>query len=390
MQRYVLAFLVIASASAPAWAQGEIALAFRDADATTMPILQGSQQWVSILPQAARGLLGLPEDLTGEMFYGAAILAGRAYVMAVPAETADKLYLDTDYDGDLADETPVEGVADGADHVFGPMSVTVGDGPDARPVCILVRFEGLERRLICLPGGCWSGEIDLGGATRRVAFVDGDYDGLMAARPFSLAASRSRRFDRFAIDRDSDGRFGAGEIQPVPRLVECDGVWYAAETNSQKLTLRLTRTEPEFGTIDAGTPDVLLYLASDTGLHLLSGGDGKLCVPAGTYFAWGGMTLSAKDADGARWSMKGDLSAAGQVIAVGGGETVSLDVMPVVKVGVRALDDPRQLYITTWLETAGGVRFVGAYKGQERQPAPSLRILGESGKELFTGKFNYG
>jgi len=391
----ILCLIAAVVVAAPAWAQGEFKLQFKKADTDTAGVMRMARQYVPAPAMPASQLSGLPEGAAGNWLYVQAPLGQRKVLMAMAQADTSKLYVDTNGDGALKDEKPLEAAAKSGQQVFGPVALSVGDGKDKRTVSLSVMQPTGRSYLICSPGGYWSGTAELGGRKVSLGLVDSDWDGRIARGEFSMKAIMSRRFDGLAIDLDGDGRFSTSvrnfEVMPLPRLIQAGGVYYSLSVKPDASAVTFTKVEPKLGTLDAGTPDVEVMLFGDTGAHYLKESGGKWPLPAGDYLA-GRVVLSRKDDSGATWSLTGQPGQDTGPIRVEAGKTVAMGLGGLVAAAdVSKASRGNPISIGFALKSDGGIEFApGAMKDGKRQAAPTFKILGENGAVLKADKFSYG
>jgi len=391
---------VLCLAAGPLLAQGEFKLRFREAGgkAQLSPILRSAQQYVHAPKQPASQLRGLPKKLSGTVNYAQVTLGGRTVVMAAAVGSATNLYVDTDLDGSLADEKPIKAKAAGGYQNYGPIVLTVGTGSDKRKVPLLVRRrQGMADYFLCFPGGYREGAVKLGGRKYLMGIVDINMDGRIKSSELSMRTLQSRQCDGFALDLDGNGQLSSSmasyEILPyLPRIIKVNSAWYAVTVKEDGSAVTFQKADPEFGTIDAGSPDAELMLFSDTGYHRLSGSGGRWNVPEGTYLPIR-ITLAKQDRAGVKWSITGRPSGARQLIKLEEGKTAELKLggQLVTKTDARKTGSGQTYSIGLSLEGPGGVSFgPGVMKGSKRQPAPKFEIVNRKGKVLKSDKFSYG
>jgi len=399
MRRTLPAVLCLAAAVAvasPVSAQGEFKLQFKAADTDMSGVMRMARQYVPAAAIPVSSLPGLPEGATGNWFYARVGLGQCKVILGMAEKDSAKLYVDTNGDGVLKDEKPVEAATKGGNRVFGPVTINVVVGGDKRTVSLSVMQPARGNYLLCSPGGYWAGTAELGGKKVSLGLVDSDWDGRIARGEFSMKALMSRRFDGLAIDLDGDGKFAMSmqnfEVMPLPRLIQVAGVTYSLEVKPDGSAVTFTKVEPQLGTLDAGSPDVEMMLFGDTGVHRLTASGGKWQVPAGEYIPMQ-ITLAKKDDAGAAWTLSGRPGEKSGMLRVEAGRTLEMGLGgPLAAATDVQKPAPGQpVSIGFALKSAGGVEFApGATKDGKRQDAPTFKILGENGTVLKADKFSYG
>jgi hypothetical protein len=265
---------------------------------------------------------------------------------------------------------------------------------------IRVRFACHVQRPIGMkvqPAGYRMGEVRLGGHSYRVAVadlnVDGQYDNVFH---ISKDQFSSMRETLLCIDLNHDGRFEStnetGEAMPLFPGLHVKDLYYSVNVAPDGSSITLALVEPDCGTLDAGCPDLSLKLWSESGLHLLSGSQGKWRLPAGWYWVMA-HRLSRTDAAKTPWQVIGQ-SRFGPIrmFEVRAGETSAIQVGPplALKVQPAPLADG-VIDIGIFIQGRGGEGYsAGVTQNGVLRQSHTLRILDEAGKVLATGKFEFG
>jgi hypothetical protein len=240
------------------------------------------------------------------------------------------------------------------------------------------------------------------GVARDVAVVDGDCDGRFHSI-LSLPLDRAWRIpesDVFAIDLNRNGKFEISlyersEVMPLGHLVQIADAYYALDIAADGMSLALSKTEPQFGTLVIGPNDttVELKLWSDAADQYLRGRQGQL--PAGKYKG----TYAAfekKDASGDVWSFSCELYSPPDRLGpldffvIEPGETTRLRVGPpfVVTAEVQA---GGEVSISPVIVGCGGEHYQASFqRNGRRAPEHTVRIVDEKGTVLVADKFQYG
>jgi len=355
-----------------------------------------------------RSLKGVPEGGIGERFYFAADLGGVDCVFVFGGAKPPMLYVDTDADGDLSDESPCSagGQAEGVvaskfvTTIFGPISLGPAGGPSEKTAQLSVRahFFADATRLILYPAGVRAGEIRLGGRSYQVAVVDGDcdgrYDGIVTL-PLNL--TEGPLFDVLGIDLNGNHTFEMildpplFETLPLPKMLSVEDTYYSVDVAADGSAIRLKEIEPAFGTLDAGSPDVEAVFLSENGFHVLSGSEGKWRLPAGKYVPLQ-VTLKKADDSGLTWKLSGQFNPTElPCLEISPGETQTLDLGPPLSAQTNVQSRAGFVSIGFSLVGRGNETYApGAMKDGQRNPAPKFEIADESGKVVLSDAFQYG
>jgi len=356
-------------------------------------------------PNRPAQLKGLPAGLSEFVSYYVAKVGKRELLMAVDPGKKPRLYVDTDFDGDLADEKAVVAVP-AVQRRFGPIALASADAK--ANATAEMTAEMLKGNILFLrPVNCLSGKVRLAGREHRVALVDGSYNGRWddtwspSGQPFTSWAGD---FDNLAIDRSGDGTFdmprGGGnrykrleekEVQPLTKMLRIKDTYYDVDVAADGSEIRLAKLSLQCGTLDLGCKGLELLALYDAGFRYLELPDGKTELPPGAYMAILAF-LSRTEAEGAKWKLSGGRDPGklvkfeiqqGKTLRIKAGPPLVLktDVIKqsgVVSIGFSAVGQAGEAY-------AGG-----AEKDGKRVDAPTLKILDEKGKVLAEGAFKYG
>ncbi len=401
----ILAGTFLFLVASPVWAQGEFRMKYEELEELDRSPAFRAYRFMEPLPETPDKLKGPPAKVSGKVSYFSASLGGREVLFAMDSSRPPKLYVDTNANDDLSDEEPVKRARAGRGrgwfaagmNRFGPVSFAV---PATEPEQV-VRFSAIAYGpdfLLLHPAGFFSGEVQLHGKSYRVALVDGNFDGRYDSFFAPSTGPRELECDILAIDLDRDRQFNldmfeSREILPLPKMLQVEEQYYGIRVAPSGSTLSLEKANPEFGTLDVGCADSELKLYSESGLHSLSGSEGKWQLPTGRYMAFM-VKLARADSKRARW----ELMAYGETgklqdFEIRKGETLSLKVGPPLVARVDAEAEKRKRVVSIGLELVGeaGEKYApGAERNGKTVPAPKFKIVDEAGKVLTSASFEYG
>ena len=363
-------------------------------------------------PKRPAQLKGLPEGVSESVSYYVAKVGWRELLLAVNPAEKPRLYADTDFDGDLADEKAVGAPAEdkgttrrAGQHRFGPITLAAADAKGnaaAEMTAELLRGNMLFLR----PVNCLSGKVRLAGKEHRVVVIDSNFNGRWndvwspSGKPIT---SWTGSFDFFAIDRDGNGTFGlpsggpsakaleAMEVQPLTKMLRMKDTCYDADVAADGSKIRLAKLTLQSGTLDLGCKGLELLALCDAGFRYLELPDGKTELPAGSYMAIM-PSLSRTDAKGAKWKLSGGRDPGKLVkFEIQKGKTLRIKAGAplVIKTDVIKQSGTASIGISA-VGQAGEAYAGGAEKDGKRPDAPTLKILDEKGKVLAEGAFKYG
>jgi hypothetical protein len=329
------------------------------------------------------------------------------------------LCLDTNRDGRLSDEKPVQGKMvqirgwQGQRHsLFGPFELTFLDASGARTTRFHLlgyrrdlsgqRVYKQPRSFAVYPAGYHVGRLRIRGRTYRVAIIDGDYDGRFTPVTFlEKDPARRLRCDYFAIDLNRDGKFERelflhGETTPLGRMVRLEDTYYAVEIGGNGQDLALRPIDPEKGTLllDRADCEIECRLWSDAADQWLSltSDQKEQSLPAGKYSV-ARLALRARDEAGTRWETActwkfGALS----LFEIKAGHTTRSEMGPPFRITTRIVKrDDGTVFIEPVLAGRAGEEYSTVVRRNGQSvPAPAITIVDEKGTVLVADKFQYG
>ena len=386
----------------------------RELTVAEMEMLQGSGTSVGVNEAPPAGLKAQPTYASNKPYYALLVLGSRSPTGAVStriaafdrsqpkAQTYDLLYVDRDGDQDLAEEKPVRAARfQGRITYFPPVTLTVSLEGKTRQVGVRVRTYNFG------PGGapdvasfdaasCLEGTVSLSGRPYKVALVDGDLSGV-----FGDAVS-SRGGDRLLIDVNGNGRYDQRGSYPTPAaqenrpLSECWQVgsnWWQGTVVGDGNALRVEPAQVEYGELRCQGPQItaLQLISKRYGVFTpgFKGGSAKL--PVGEH-AVESVRLTAKDEQGRQWqlSASGPMGGEGS-IRISADRPAELDFSRPLVGSVRAQKQGQgQVDFALEVATAAGQSVRSLFVGREGPPEPTFSITDASGKEVASGKFEYG
>lgn len=410
MTRTILCLLVLGlvlAAPRVAPAQGTVELTYTEINRADHPLvgeaIRSTYAQKGLPPEAK----GIPEGLSDNVYClqlpigpeGVRAIADMPInAVADAGAKPPRLYVDTDADGDLTDEKPIDVKVARGQVAYTTLAVHVPGGPEDTTVRIGLYGYADLRSYVYLriaPAGYVRGDVELGGVKRKVAIVDanldGRYDGL--ATPETLNDSSASDQIAFGVPKEERGA-GQGEeteIAPLSRVVHVGDAYYAVQLAADGSRIEFTATKPQFGTLDVQCADLHLLLHSEMGTHVLSGG-GSWPLPAGTY-ALADMRLRRTDADGTQWVYEGAAWNAGKLarFEIRAGKTTTITAGPplTLDTSVEWRGDTAAIGLTV-VGRAGEQYVGGVSKNGTALGAPKATIVDRSGKELASGAFEYG
>jgi len=210
----------------------------------------------------------------------------------------DSVYVDSDADNSLADESPYQMYRqEQRETYFGPIKVVFQgeDGPITYHLNIqLYDYQG-NRYLYIRSAGWYEGGITVAGEQKHCILIDQNVNGTFNDK--SLNAS--------SADRIRIGKKDSRDTRFVGNYIEVDGVLYTTEIARDGAYIKLAKAEDvTFGTVRV--PEVITDLAAggENGLFILKPKDGVARLPVGKYRVdyW---RIERKDDKGSNWALLG-------------------------------------------------------------------------------------
>jgi hypothetical protein len=384
----------------PARGQGTFKLEYKPLGGERDPLARVTRRLIGRQTARPPKLKGLPDGL-GEnlVFFNDPV--GELMLLAV-VEPADvpRMYVDTDLDGDLADEQPavIPGQRPGTTMRgtiwFEPLLIGAegGEHPRVQTSIAPYVFGGKADFMFMLRSGAHFGRVKLGQKEYAVVLVDGTFDGRLDDPFGSCEPGRLySRHDFFAIDLNGDGEFDIRkEIMPLPAMVRVEGVCYALSVEPDGSSVTLRPTTPKMGTLEPASDAVAAMVWSTAGMLELAEGKGPWEVPVGKYEV-AGFWLRAHDDDGNRWEVTGAVGEQRETFEIRDGETTPLRCGPPLVVKAEVGKEEGGVSINAVLVGQAGERYSPAVQENgKRLPAPKFRVLDEKGSELASGSLQYG
>ena len=210
----------------------------------------------------------------------------------------DQLYIDSNVNGHLNDETPVKAYRTEQYYTyFGPVKV-VFEGEDG-PLTYHLNFRFYEsgdtQRLYVSSGGWYEGDITVAGAKKYCVLIDYNANGTFNDKSINYGE----------CDRIRIGEKGTQDTGYVGNYTEIDNVLYNIEIARDGAYIKLSKADDvKFGTVRL--PDTITEFATggENGLFTFKPENGTGSLPVGKYRinSW---TIERKDEKGRNWELRG-------------------------------------------------------------------------------------
>ncbi len=278
----------------------------------------------------------LPDFTTEEPFFASwstPMVAGGKLWIAVDRSAEkgrwDQLYIDSNLNGHLNDETAVKAHRTSQYYTyFGPVKVVFEgeDGPLTYHLNFMFR-EYEETRQLYVSPGCWyEGDITVAGTKKYCMLIDYNGNGT-----FNDKSLNNSECDRIRI-----GEKGTRDTGYVGNYIEIDHVLYHTEIARDGAYIKLSKAEDvKFGTVRL--PDTITEFAAggENGLFTFKPENCTGSLPVGKYRinSW---TIERKDEKGKRWELEGRYFSEKGDFEISEGTETSLEIGEPVTGHVRA------------------------------------------------------
>jgi len=211
----------------------------------------------------------------------------------------DRLFIDSNGNGHLNDETPVTAYrTDQSSAYFGPVKVVFEGEDEPLTYHLNIRLYNVNvrsRGLHVYSGGWYEGNITVAGVTKHCTLIDYNANGT-----FNDKSIHPEQCDRIQI-----GKKESQNTRFVGNYIEVDGVLYQPEIARDGAYIKLTKAEDvKFGNIRVPETITEFSAGGENGLFTLKPTKGIGSLPAGKYRinSW---TIERKDEKGKQWKLEG-------------------------------------------------------------------------------------
>jgi hypothetical protein len=293
------------------------------------------------------------------------------------------LYIDSDCDGSLKDETAVKANSkDEYYNTFGPVKVLLegDDGPTAYHLnFMLYKYEAGTQQLY-VSSACWyEGKITVGGEKKRCVLNDAGANGT-----FNNTSRNYYEADRIVIGE------GPNEITAlVGKFLQVSGKLYRLEVARDGAYIKTgSADDAVLGVIKMPSEINELTAAGENGLLKVLPKNGTGSIPEGKYRIYQWM-IERNDGKGNNWKLAGEDFRESGDFEVKKGDTAYLAVgEPITsKMDVQV---KRGKYAFSHSLTGRMGERATLLKNNERTPAPKLRVVSKNGTFDRSYNFEYG
>lgn len=310
-----------------------------------------------------------------------------------PGKGYDRLFVDQDGDGVLAEGEQVRGWRRQGSLTFGPVKVSLQTENGPRTYHFLARCYTYDRSYqnLRVEGACYYlGRIRLGDQSHKVALVDNNANGV-----FNDLSTMPWDGDRLLLDLYGDGKFTVNteespETFPLAKLLQVGDRYLALEAAPDGSRLATAVPDLKFGQVQSAAGAFQVWLSSKDGVLRVRAENGQAKVPAGEYRLV--MTLLAQtDEKGRKWELTSySRGEPGPPVKVTESGITELKLGAPLQARAEAYVQGREVSFSLQLTDAAGLPLSNLTVDGQRPAAPKLRIHSAAGKEIGCYDFHYG
>lgn len=294
----------------------------------------------------------------------------------------DRLYVDSDGDGHLNDETVTKANREGKRSTyFGPVKVLFASDNGLITYHLNLRFYQRDerQRLYMSPGGWYEGKIRIGDKQHYCQLVDHNGNGV-----FNDRALDERLADRMSLAKPDISKFqSVGSYMQIQQAlyelqIAPDGAFVAFRPAAQV----------QWGEVKVPSTISQLAVGGPMGGFDLTCQDGLVKLPVGKYRLqyW---TIERKDDQGAPWKVKGKDFGEQGLFTVQPDQPTELTIGEPLKANLKVTKDQTQYHFDQTLKGRLGESIEMTKEGG-RPPVLLLRVKNKTGTYNKTLSFEYG
>ena len=292
----------------------------------------------------------------------------------------DRLYIDTNANGDLSDETAQEpSRRDSNSSYFGLIKIVFDteDGPITYHLSVN-HYWRPDRTYCLLRSACWyEGPITVNGVKKHCTLIDYNVNGL-----FNDKSTDSSKCDRIRIG-EPEGR----DTRFVGNYIEVDDKLYRQQVARDGAFIVLTEAnDVAYGTIRVADNITSFAVGGENGLFTRTPKEGVARLPVGDY-RFDYWSIVKKDDAGAKWELRG--SRGGGLVSIAQDEEVELAIGEPVYSSVTVRKSESYYSFSQNLQGRREERIELLRNGSRPQP-PKLRIRNRDGTYDRGMSFEYG
>ena len=307
----------------------------------------------------------------------------------------DHLYIDSDLDGSLADETGIKATYTQkrddyyhAEFKLVRVLLPAEDGPVAYHLNVTYRNSRGNKNMFSMAGGWYEGAVTVGGEKLWCTLIDNNANGR-----FGESSTDRFQCDQIRIARKADRSFRQRETDRTTRFVgrhiQVGEKLYELEIAPDGAYVKFTPPgEVPTGTIQVGETVNAFSVFGEQGHFFRDAKDGAADVPVGKYMI-DKYEVTRKDKSGALWKIS-DTGAGGEKpFTVEAGKTTTLDIGGPFLCNLTVSKSGNQYSINQSIRTQKG-RNLSYTRNGSRPPAPRVRITSADGSYDRKFRLEYG
>jgi hypothetical protein len=391
IKRIYLCFIIICLLMADARAQDEQWLQYRSAREVRLVGFSSNYKFLEIVIGKPGGV-ELPQFKSEDVIFAKWLtpMVESGYLWLALDKTYKRgmhniLYIDSDGDGHLNDETAMKAFRHTQRNAyFGPVKVVfqVEDGPVTYHLNLMyyTSSDGKRRRIYVSPGGWYEGDIEVEGIKKHCVIFDYNANGT---------------FNDKSLEADESDRIRIGELNSratgfVGNYIEVDDKLYHPEIARDGAYVKLTKAEGvKFGNIRLPESIAEFSAGGENGLFTLKPEKGIGSLPVGKYKinSW---SVERKDDKDTQWKLEGAQYYGGKgYFDINETEDAEIDIgEPIISTLEASLRDGTHYFSQ---DTKGrNDERIELTRNGARPQAPKLNIKSEDGTYDRTYSFRYG
>lgn len=294
----------------------------------------------------------------------------------------NRLFIDSNADGSLADEQPVRTESLGGSYAqFAPAKVLLAgeDGPVAYYLrvqssvyTVNALFRGAQQteqvRVYITSAGWYEGLVEIGGHKWRCQLVDFNVNGC-----FNDTTPYSETMDRIRLGPADDRTGEQLDALFLGKFVEVEGALFSVQAARDGAWVKFTKAENvPMGTIRVPPEITQIDVGAENGLFHRQPVNGAAQIPAGRYRVekW---FIDRKDANGVSWRLEGNTRSSITPFDLAAGGETTLDFGEPVICGLTASGGGGQWGLNQSLQGRSGETITLTRNGNQ-PPAPKVRV----------------
>lgn len=390
IKRTYLCFIIISLLIADARAQDEQWLQYHSAREVQLVGFSPNYKYLEIITDKPAGV-ELPQFRSGGTIFNkwSTPMVESGYLWLALDKTYKQgmhniLYIDSNGDGHLNDETPIKAYRHTQNNAyFGPVKVVfqVEDGPVAYHINLLYysSSDGKRRRIYVSPGGWYEGDITVDGIKKHCVLFDYNANGT---------------FNDKSLEADESDRIRVGELNSratsfVGNYIEVDDKLYRPEIARDGAYVKLTKAEGvKFGNIRL--PELIAEFSAggENGLFTLKPENRIVSLPVGKYRV-SNWVVEREDDKGTQWKLIGTQYRRKGYFDIAEDKEAQLSIGEPIISTLEASFREGTHYFNQSLRGRDDERIELTRNGARPQ-APKLNIKSEDGEYDRTYSFRYG